>query len=118
MDKFAALSYGLSLIIYVQNKVSFDEIIIYDDLLQDPEGRTKVMFERLGVNTDLVRIALTALSKDSQMKFFGKTDGRKTSDLNAHQWARIDAMLEAIEVPITHNTTLDEFRELMANPNF
>ncbi len=119
MDKIGTLAYGLTLINYVQHKECYDDIIIYDDLLEDPKGRTVKLFTKLGMikdgdNEELVDLALKALDKDSQMKFFGK----KTGELSDHHWQRMDSVLEDLELPIRHDTPLDEFRKLMADPSF
>jgi hypothetical protein len=76
------------------------------------------MFKKLGIPLDNVPLALTALAKDSQQKFFGKTDGKKSDVFTADQWARVDNIFKELNIPFNCNMSLEEFSSTLQNARF
>ena len=100
---------------YARNRHLFDQIVIYEDLLENPQSETGKLFRTMDVPLKHITNCLTAMKKDSQGKFFGHTDGRKSQIFTPSQWAKIDNVFKQLKVPVSYNMTLNEFRALVQN---
>ena len=115
LDIFTGIVFASSLMCYARNRNIFDYVIIYEDLLENPNTEAGKIFRTLGIPFKHIPNALTAMKKDSQGKFFGHTDGRNSQVFTPEQLGKIDNIFKQLKVPISYGMTLNEFRALMQN---
>ena len=110
MAGFAAGAFTAAVLNYIENRDKVDYLLIYDDWMENVQAETEKMFEILGVPNEHIPIAMTALSKDSQGKFFGDTDGKRKNALSPQQRKEIDELYKMLDVPLKYDMTINEFR--------
>ena len=76
-------------------------------------AETEELFQTFSIPTKHITNVLTALKKDSQGKFFGNTNGKKTQVFSPKQWQKIENIFKQLKVPISQIMTLNEFRALI-----
>ena len=118
LDAFVAIAYGLSLVCYRRNRALFNQLIIYEDLLENPQEKTKEMLTELGIDKKHVQTCLLAMNKDSQGKFFGHTDGKQASVFTEKQWSKIESIFKQFKLPISCTMTLSEFKAELLHHSF
>ena len=110
---FTAIVFASSLMCYSRNRNLFDYVIIYEDLMENPQTETEELFKTFSIPTKHIANVLTALKKDSQGKFFKHTDGKKVQIFTPNQWQKVENIFKQLKVPISHIMTLNEFRALI-----
>lgn len=118
LEQFCAMACGVALLCYGQDKPHYVDTIVYEDLIKDPEERTSALFKKLDLPLELVPLALTALDKDSQQKFFGNTDGREHSVFTEQMWTKVEAIFEELKIPLSHKMSLEAFTAFINEPRF
>ena len=58
-------------------------------------------------------LALEALDKHSQNKFFGETDGKRSEIISEEEWKRIDQVFELFGLPLKHSMSLEDYKSLI-----
>ena len=99
---------------YLQTSSYFDFVIVYEDLLDNPQDETEKLFRKFGIPQRHIANVLTALNKDSQMNFF-QNSGQKSKVFSPEQWQKIENVFRQLKVPISYSMTLNEFRAVMQN---
>lgn len=112
LEELAALACGVALLCYAQDRERYVCTVIYEDLVKDPAGTTAKLFKILGIPNNLVPLALTAMEKDSQKKFFGNTDGSDYHAIGTDKWEKIDRLFARLKIPISNNMTYEQFQQL------
>ena len=95
---------------FLRYKDLFLDCVLYDDLMQDPEGVTKRFFARIGIDTNLVSLALTALQKHSQNNMFTKDD---CTVISKEGWIAADRALERMGSPLRVNMPMEDLQKLL-----
>lgn len=113
MEKFAVGSFAAALLCYLNNKDKVDYLLIYDDWMENVQSITQDMFESLGIPKDYVTPAMTALNRDSQNKFFGNIDGKRSSVLTELQWQSVNEIFKMLNLPLKHEMNIEEFKAFL-----
>ena len=106
-----AYSYGASVDYYLRHKDLYLHCVLYENLIDDPEGETTRLFDALGISRDLVPRALTAMRRHSQQEFFGDRDDGKNG-LTAQDMRDIEQAFKDMKLPFTLDTPVEEFKAL------
>ena len=95
----------------MQNRNTFDKIVLYEDLLSSPAREASEILEIIGAPSEQVSLALEAMESHSQNNIFG-TDGMRTK-LTEGEWDEVDKKYGEMMVPISTKMTLGQFREFV-----
>ena len=90
-----------------------DYLLIYDDWMENVQSTTEDMFESLDISKDYVAKALTALNKDSQNKFFGNIDGKRSNAMTELQWESVNEIFKMLNLPLKHEMNIEEFKAFL-----
>ncbi len=107
------LYYAPSLACYFENKDMYHQVILYEDISEDPETEPGKMLRIMGVQEELIQGAvLGALEKDSQNATFGKWKKGRTNVLSPDILRRTDEVMADCGIPIRHDMSVEEFKKV------
>ncbi len=102
--------YSAAVLAYLKYKKFYKRCVLYEDLLADPVGETTKMFEALGVPTEHVSRALTAMERHSQNHVFGDPNEVKYKKLTKEQLNIVRNAFKNMRTPFDLETSVDEYR--------
>lgn len=115
LDMFTAIVFASSLMCYARNRSLFSHVVIYEDLLENPQEETGKLFAKLSLSHRHIANVLTAFKHDSQKNFFKKQPIAQGPIFTTQQWKRVENVFKQLKVPVSYSMTLNEFRALMQN---
>jgi hypothetical protein len=92
---------------YLKKKDDYHMVILYEDIMEDPDREARRLFKLLDLSTDHLGAALSALNEDSQQGIFG-VRGVGNIVISEHQFRRVDEILKGYGIPIRSRTVRDE----------
>ncbi len=105
--------YAAAVLVYLKYKKLYKRCILYEDLVSDPVGETTKMFEALGVPTEHVSRALTAMERHSQNHVFGDPNVIKYKKLTKEQLDEVRKAFKDMRTPFDLEISVDDYRQLV-----
>ncbi len=94
----------------INKKVYGDRIVLYEDLIRDPECVTKSMFDAMDIPHKYIPAALDAMKRDSKQG--GSFSTSKDMPLDQEFLDRFDFLMKELGVPMRHDMSEEEFRNV------
>ncbi len=106
-----AYIYASSFACFLEAKHIYRHVVLYEDLVENPEAEVGRLFEAMGVPHDMWSEAMGALQTDSQNRKFG--DRGETVRLGARNWRRVEEILSLFRTGLTRDMAMEDFRRLL-----
>ena len=91
-------------------------IVLYEDIIDDPENVCKKLLEACGVPQEYLPKAMEALKTDSQRGTFGsRGEGPKASQ---HALDLADMVFKECGLPISSDMAVEDFRKLIVSGTY
>ncbi len=111
--KSFAYKYGGVLDFYFKHKDLCCCYVLFEDLLADPEGEIKRLFQALDLPEALVPLSLKALKTHSQDKFFGDPlKDKREKEFNDHDLEEINEAFYDLKLPLDVNMSVEKYKKL------
>jgi len=101
--------YIAALMGYLDDPDVFDDLILYEDLLENPRREIGKMFKLLKIPDEHMESAMKALNVDSQQGYFGQRGHIQTSK-DGEFMRVIDEEFAAAGLPFRHDDTFEQFK--------
>ena len=89
----------------------YKQVILYEDLVQDPMGQMTQMFELFDLPVDEVEATLKGLQKHSQNELFDKKATKTTEVYQEVMDSKVyDEIFQVFKLPISMNMSLDKYK--------
>lgn len=89
----------------------FKQVILYEDLVQDPIAQMTQMFELFDLPVEEVEATLKGLEKHSQNELFDKKATKTTKVYQEVMDSKVyDEIFQVLKLPIAMNMSLDEYK--------
>ncbi len=104
--------YTGSLACYFTKREMYDRVILYENLCEHPEREVLEVFKLMEIPEEHLAAAMTAFGRDSQNEIFGER-GRSASNVLTEEVLQImDRHMEALDLPLRHDTPVEELKKL------
>ena len=100
----------------MRHREDYDMIVLYEDILQDPEGVCKELLEVCKISPEYVPRAMEAFKTDSQSGTFGRRGDKPKASRSALDQA--DKVFAECGLPIKSDMEVDEFRRLIVSGTY
>ena len=106
-----ALMSALVAACYEREPKVYNDIIFYEDLMENPEATMDRIFGIMGMNKEHIDKALSALNRDSQNRILCPRGEQEGVQLTEKDKDDINRMFKRFNVPLTCEMSLEEFKE-------
>ncbi len=107
------LYYASALACYLENRDMYHQVILYEDLIENPEREAGNMLRMMGApEKDIPGAVRGAMETDSQKGTFGKWKKGRKNVLSKYVLRRTDEVMKICRMPIRHDMSLEEFRKV------
>lgn len=114
INHFQIVSFQISS--FLRHRENYDLIVLYEDILTDPEEVCKKLLEVCDVPLEYFPKAMEALETDSQKGTFGKRGDRPKA--SKHSLDLADMVFTECGLPIKSNMEVDAFRKLILSGTY
>ncbi len=99
--------YGAVFITYLEAKNIYKYVVLYENLVSNPQEEVKKLFGVLGIPEKYVADSLEALKQDSQKSTFGKREDKPV--ISKEAWAKQNRILEELIPELSCNMSKEDF---------
>ena len=100
----------------MRHRGDYDMIVLYEDILEDPEGVCKRLLEVCKISLEYVPRAMEAFKTDSQSGTFGRRGDKPKASRSALDKA--DKVFAECGLPMKSDMEVEEFRRLIASGTY
>ena len=100
----------------MRHRGDYDMIVLYEDILEDPEGVCKELLEVCNIPPKYVPRAMEAFKTDSQSGTFGRRGDKPKASRSALDQA--DKVFAECGLPIRSDMEVEEFRRLIVSGTY
>ncbi len=108
-----AISHGAVMANFLLDKKIYTHAITYEEMMEDIQGSTMTLFDKLGIDASLVPQAITALNKHSQNNLFGSNNDNPDDLITKTDWEIADEIFKDLRVPLSTSMTNEELFQLV-----
>ncbi len=109
-EELLAFTHGAVLLTYTEARSIYSHVVLYENLVEDPEGEARRLFGALGVPEDHVPSALEALKQDSQKSTLVKTQEKLV--IPDETWSRLSRVLGDLKLGVSYEMSVEEFKAI------
>lgn len=106
-DVWGIIMYCMTSLAYFESKDMFRKVVLYERLVEDPQGELQEMFDILDISYKHVPMALEALKKDSQNGTWGARGGGLS--LDPEFLLTFNNYMDKLGLPVRHETSEKEY---------
>ncbi len=110
IEDLLSVVYAATFLTYWDCKDIYHQVILYENLVAEPEKEVKKFFKTIGISEDHVPGALEALKTDSQKGTFGKREEKPV--ISDQMWQRLDSITKSFVPELSSKMSVEEFKSL------
>ena len=90
----------------------YDQVILYEDLIEDPHAELGKLFDILKIDHKHIPLAITALERDSQNGFFGERAKCRSHTFSDRDLQDINRILSMASLEMLHDIAWEDFKKI------
>ncbi len=103
--------YASALACYLETKDIFRHVVLYEDIIADPENQVEELMKAMDVPLAYKKEAMSALEKDSQDGKFGQRG--ETVKVSDDMWSAVQKIFDQYYTGLRRDSTLEEFKKIL-----
>jgi hypothetical protein len=111
--EIGAMHYVVALHHYLKHKNLFKAVILYEDLVENPEREMKKLYKLMALSEKYLKESIEATKIDSQLGVLCQRGHTDEWD-HCHAWTKVNDLFSYFDLPmIKHDMPLDDFRRIL-----